>query len=50
MVLKLDNKLAFITNDNIKEQFIEKINYDQMVSDISEKEKFREFLKQYCEK
>lgn len=28
MVFKLDNKLAFITNDNIKEQFIEKINYD----------------------
>ena len=50
MVFKLDNKLAFITNDNLKEQFIEKINYDQMVSDISEKEKFREFLKQYCEK
>ena len=45
MSFKLDNKLAFITNDLLKRQFIQDIEYEQMVSEITEKEKYREFLK-----
>jgi hypothetical protein len=41
---KVDNKIDFITRDNIKNEFIEKITFQQQMIDMYEKDRFKKQL------
>jgi hypothetical protein len=41
---KVDNKVDFIIRDNIKNEFIEKITFQQQMIDMYEKDRFKKQL------